>query len=86
MIIDTREKFEFDMGHVDSSINIPPAKFLGTNLPDELNGVDFDQKIIVYCRTGSRSNVVAHILTQRGFSNIVNGINQHHVEQLLKNS
>ena len=84
IIIDTREKFEYATGHVKGSINIPPAKFLGTHLPKDLDGVDPDQTILVYCRTGSRSNVVANILRSHGFTNVINGINQQRAEQMLK--
>jgi len=52
-------------------------------LPSELDGVPTDTPIIVYCRSGSRSNVVGQILRQHGFTNITNGINQGHVEKLL---
>lgn len=86
LIIDTREGFEYKAGHVQGAVNIPPAKFLGKNLPKELEKAGFDAEIIVYCKTGSRSNVVAHILRSRGFSNIINGINQQHVERILKNN
>lgn len=83
IIIDTREPFEYQSGHVEGSINIPPASFLGASLPKELNNVSFDTDIILYCRSGSRSNVVSHILKSKGFTNITNGINQQHVEQML---
>lgn len=83
IIIDTREDFEYAESHVDGAINIPPAKFMTGELPAELTGTDKDTAIIVYCRSGSRSNVVSHVLRQHGFSNITNGINQGHVEQLL---
>lgn len=84
IIIDTREKVEFAMGHVKDAINIPPAQFLKPELPIELTNLPLDAEIILYCRTGSRSNVVGHILRGRGFTNIVNGGNQQRVEQLLK--
>lgn len=83
IIIDTREDFEFASGHVDGAINIPPAQFLDGSLPTALKDVAKDQEVIVYCRTGSRSNVVAHILRQHGFTNIVNGVNKQQVEKFL---
>jgi phage shock protein E len=82
-IIDTREDFEYAESHVDGAINIPPAKFMTGELPDQLKDVDRDASIIVYCRSGSRSNVVSHMLKQYGFTNITNGVNQGRVEQLL---
>ena len=78
MIIDVREPFEFEMGHVNGAINIPPAKLMSG--AKELVGVPKDTELILYCRTGSRSNVAMNILQNLGFTTIVNGINQSHVE------
>lgn len=82
IIIDTRSPLEYKMGHVSGAVNIPPDRFMA-GLPAELSDIPKDQAIIVYCLSGSRSNVVKHILEQQGFSNITNGINKHHVEKLL---
>jgi len=83
IIIDTRESFEYKMSHVKGAINIPPQKFMQPNLPKELEGVSKDEEIVVYCRSGQRSNTVGQILRSHGFTNIVNGINEHHVAKLL---
>jgi rhodanese-related sulfurtransferase len=45
----------------------------------ELDDVPKDTQIIVYCLTGSRSNVAMHILRAKGFTNLANGINQNQV-------
>lgn len=81
IVIDVREPFEFEQGHVVGSLNIPPADLI-SGAP-ALNGVDKDTEIIVYCRTGSRSNASIQILKQMGFTNLVNGINQGHVEKTI---
>lgn len=83
IIIDTREDFEFASSHVNGAINIPPAKFMSGKLPKKLADVDKDTEIIVYCRSGARSNTVGHILTQHGFTNIKNGVNEHHVRKYI---
>lgn len=82
VIIDVREPFEYAGGHYPGALNIPPAQLMG-GLP-ELADVPKDAHIIVYCRSGSRSNVVMHILRGRGYTNIVNGINQDHVAAKLR--
>jgi rhodanese-related sulfurtransferase len=46
----------------------------------QLNDVSKDTQLIVYCRTGSRSNAAIQILKQLGFTNLANGINKDHVE------
>jgi phage shock protein E len=79
IIVDVREPYEYNEGHVDGALNIPPAELLaGAN---KLEGVSKDTEIILYCRTGSRSNVGIQILRELGFTNLVNGINAGHVEK-----
>ena len=82
-IIDTREPYEYELSHVDGAINIPPQDFMTSNLPALLVGLSKDDEIILYCRSGMRSNTVGHILRQHGFTNIVNGVNEHHVTKLI---
>lgn len=77
LIIDVREPFEFATGHVDGAINIPPAELL--NHPAALNDVDKNTEIIVYCRTGNRSNTSIQIMRNMGLTNLTNGINAEHV-------
>lgn len=84
LVIDVRNDDEFDSGHVAGALNIPPEKFMAKELIAELSDVNKDEQVILYCRTGSRSNVVAHIMADLGFTNVINGINQGHVEQMLR--
>ena len=83
IIIDTREPFEYEQSHVESAINIPPASFMQGKVPDELIGIPKDQEIIVYCRSGARSNTVSHLLRSFGFTHITNGIHENGVRALL---
>ncbi len=78
IIIDVREPEEFALGHVEGAINVPPAKLLGDI--EELKDIPKKTRIILYCRTGNRSNVAMQILQTKGYINLVNGINQDHVE------
>ncbi len=82
IIIDAREPFEFEMGHVKGAVNLPAHAFL-EGMPSRLQDVPHDTPIIVYCRSGARSNVVAQLLHGHGFSNVTNGISQLHVEKQL---
>ncbi len=81
MIIDVREPDEYNSGHVEGALNIPPAELLAGS--KQLNEVPKDKKIVVYCRTGSRSNAAIHVLQQMGFRNLTNGINAAHVAKHL---
>lgn len=81
VIVDVREPFEFDSGHVEGAINITPADLLSG--AKQLSGLDKNTQLIIYCRSGSRSNVSIEILKQMGFTNLVNGINAAHVRKYL---
>ena len=84
IIIDTREDFEYTQSHVEGAINISPTKFMSGQIPSELSHIPKDTEIIVYCRSGQRSNTVGQILRTHGFSNIINGVNEHHVAKRLR--
>jgi len=77
MIIDVREPEEYARDHVEGAINIPPSEMMASS--DKLANIDKDTELILYCVSGSRSNVCSHILKQQGFTNITNGINKQQV-------
>lgn len=77
-VIDVRGPDEYQSGHIRSALNIPPDQLL-LGAP-QLEDIPKDSPIIVYCRTGSRSNVAMNILRGLGYTNIVNGINKEQVE------
>ena len=78
LIIDVREPQEYASGHVAGAINLPPSKLM-SNLA-ELSSIAKDTEIILYCRSGSRSNVAMQILKTKGYTNLINGINQDQVK------
>lgn len=79
IIIDVREPYEYAMGHVEGALNLPPAALMaGAKM---LADTPKDAEIILYCRSGARSNASMHYLRQMGFTNLTNGINQAHVEK-----
>lgn len=77
LIIDVREPEEYARGHVDGAINIPPSELIAG--AEKLKNTPKDTELILYCVSGSRSNVAGNILKEIGFNNIVNGINQDQV-------
>ncbi len=83
IIIDTREKHEYEQSHVDGAINIPPTAFMTGEVPAQLADVTRDTPLILYCRSGQRSNTCSTFLRQYGFTNITNGRNEHQVRALL---
>lgn len=77
VFVDVREPFEYASGHVEGAINVPPSELMSGHT---LSSIPKDSEIIVYCRTGSRSNVAMNILRAQGYTNLTNGINQQQVE------
>lgn len=78
LIIDVREPFEYESGHVAGALNIPPSELMAGSA--QLEDVSKDTPLILYCKSGSRSNVSSHILKSQGYTNITNGINRQQVE------
>ena len=82
LIIDVRETFEYELGHVEGAINVPLSE-LSRDLT-VLQSFNKDSMIIVYCRTGSRANTSIKFLKKMGFTNLINGINVENIENNLK--
>lgn len=76
--IDVREPSEYVRGHVEGAINLPPMDLM-SGAP-QLKDVPKDAELVLYCNSGSRSNVSANYLRQMGYENVQNGINQEHIE------
>ncbi|PID30198.1 hypothetical protein CR983_03015, partial [Candidatus Saccharibacteria bacterium] len=84
IIIDTREPSEYAASHVDGAINIPPADFMSGAYTQKLGDIAKDTPIILYCRSGARSNTCSQILAGEGYTDLTNGVNEHHVRKLLE--
>ncbi|MFE8700194.1 sulfurtransferase TusA family protein [Cytobacillus sp. FJAT-54145] len=67
VVLDVREEAEFAFNHIPNAISIP----LG-DLENNLNKLNQEDQIFVVCRTGSRSDFAAQILTEKGFKNVFN--------------
>ena len=66
-VIDVREEYEFEDGHIQS-INIPMDQIF-----DSLDKIEKNRKVIVYCNSGRRGAAVVHILRKKfQFDNIYN--------------
>ncbi len=66
-LLDVRESFEYQQFHLPNSIHIPLAA-----LPNNVNQLDKNKKIIAICAAGVRSQHAATILKQAGFEHIFN--------------
>jgi rhodanese-related sulfurtransferase len=65
VIVDVREQWEFDLGHLDGSVHIP----LGT-LPERMQDLDRTAEIVTVCHTGRRSLQAAHFMHATGFARV----------------
>ena len=80
IFIDVREPHEYHADHINIAINIPLSEIVaGTK---QLENIDKNTELIVYCRSGGRSNISIQHLKRMGFTNLVNGIN---AENITKN-
>lgn len=76
ILLDARTDPEFQQGHIKNAILIPYDEIAERH--EELKA-DKDSKIVVYCRSGNRSEVASEILTKLGYTNVENvtgGINE----------
>ena len=67
IIVDVRRQDEYDTGHIQGAICIPNES-IETEPPEELQ--DFEQVILVYCRSGRRSKEAAQKLADIGYRNV----------------
>ena len=71
-VLDARTKGEYESGHFSEAINIPVDE-----LRENIDKLDKNKEVLVYCKTGVRSYIACRILIQNGFKvkNIMGGYN-----------
>jgi len=71
VVIDVRSKIEFWLGHLPGAHCVPvdtlPAGIEG------IEGVGKNARLLVYCASGGRSAMARQILTEAGYTNVVDG-------------
>lgn len=67
-LIDVRTQEEFDEGYIEGAILLPLGE-LETLASEFLP--DLNQKILVYCRSGNRSETAARLLGELGYINVL---------------
>ncbi|WP_413361895.1 sulfurtransferase TusA family protein [Lysinibacillus sp. 3P01SB] len=67
LILDVREAAEYAFGHIPGAKSIPMGE-----LEKRLADLDKEQEIYVICRTGTRSDLAAQMLAEKGFTNVYN--------------
>ncbi|MEJ2760004.1 MAG: rhodanese-like domain-containing protein [Gammaproteobacteria bacterium] len=66
-LLDVREPWEFELCHIEGSINIPMTELMG-----KLDTLDQSRETIVICHHGARSFQVAGFLENTGFERVTN--------------
>ncbi len=66
-IIDVREKDEYELSHLNTSVNIPMSE-----IRERINEIPKDRPVYLHCRSGQRSYNVCLLLKHLGFTNIYN--------------
>ena len=68
IILDVRERDEYDSGHIPGSVLLP----VGTIDEDTAAEVipETDSTVLVYCRSGNRSKTASSALADLGYTNI----------------
>ncbi len=72
-ILDVRQTDEWKSAHIDGAVLIPLNE-----LSNRLNEVPKDREVIIYCRSGKRSNSAKNLLLSSGYHNVMSlrgGIN-----------
>ncbi len=67
VIVDVRDKSEYDQGHIVDSINIPYASV--DSRADELNKHK-EKPIVIACKMGQHSGTAGTILRKKGFEKV----------------
>jgi rhodanese-related sulfurtransferase len=68
ILIDVRNKEEYEISHLKNSMNFPQKKFK----TEQISHNSKDKKIVLYCSVGYRSEMVAEKLNKAGYKNIIN--------------
>lgn len=69
ILVDVRTEDEYNTGYIENSINID---YLSDIFDYNIEKLDKNTPIILYCRSGNRSNLSAEKLSKKGFREIYN--------------
>ena len=66
-LIDVRSPFEYNQGALSGAVNMPIE-----NINNLKADIDKSRPVMLYCRTGARSEMVKRYLEQSGFNQVYN--------------
>ncbi len=77
-IVDVRTVLEYRLDRMENTVNIPLNE-----IPGRIGELQDKANIIVFCRSGSRSEQAKNYLLQNGLENVLNGGNKSLIKRLL---
>ena len=67
VLVDVRTPEEFASGHIPGALNLALQE-----LPHKMDTLPKDQPLVLYCRSGARSNTAGEILMRAGYADVYN--------------
>lgn len=68
IILDVRERDEYDSGHIPGAVLLPVGTIDGDTAAEVIP--EKDSTVLVYCRSGNRSKTASSALAELGYTNI----------------
>jgi len=68
ILLDVRTPEEFGSGHLENAVNI---NYYDQDFANQLANLDADKKVLLYCKSGSRSGEAAEKLVKAGFEEVI---------------
>ncbi len=68
IVLDAREQIEYNTSHIPGALYIGYDKFN----PEALQGINKNEKIVIYCSIGYRSEKIAEKLKKMGYNQVFN--------------
>lgn len=67
VFLDVRTPEEFEEGHIEGAVNI---NFFDEDFKEQVEALDKEKPVYIYCRSGNRSQKAGKILSQMGFEKV----------------
>lgn len=83
LLLDVRTPKEFEEGQIAGAVNI---NLFSNDFENQVNNLDKQKKVYVYCRSGKRSKKASRIMEKLGFSDIKDVDGGFRVYQKLQRS
>ena len=68
VLIDVRTPEEYEEGHLEGALNL---NWYDEDFLQQLEGIDKEQKVYVYCKVGGRSASAAKLLDSLGYKKVI---------------